>query len=67
MAKKSFETNSPEWQLHENMKSNRLLVGSYIKDAERSTQMAEAARKKYELYKEALLKLDPDFNEDDYC
>lgn len=64
--KMSYDPNLPEWQLFQNMKSNKLLVGTYIKDAERYTQMSEAARKKYELYLDALLKLDSDFNEDNY-
>lgn len=64
--KKKFDDNSPEWQLFQNMKSNKLLVGTYTKDAERYTAMAAAARQKYESYKEALNKLSPDFNEDDY-
>ena len=66
MAKKTYETNSPEWQLLENMKSNKLLVGTYIKDAERYTAMSEAVRTKYEAYRDALTKIDPDFNENDY-
>lgn len=64
--KKSFDTNTPEWQILENLKSNKMLVGNYIKDAERFTAMAETARKKYESYLAAMIKLVPDFNEEDY-
>lgn len=64
--KKVLNTDSPEWQLFQNMKSAKLAVSGYIKDAERYTAMAETSRKKYEQYHEALVKLIPDFNEDDY-
>jgi hypothetical protein len=64
--KKVLNSDSPEWQLFQNMKSAKLSILSHIKDAERSTAMSENSRKKYEQYHEALVKLIPDFNEDDY-
>lgn len=64
--KKVLNSDSPEWQLFQNMKSAKLSVAGHIKDAERSMAMSESARKKYDQYREALEKLIPNFNEDDY-
>lgn len=63
--KNPFDTNTPEWQLFENMKSSELLAVSQSGDAERYALLAAKSREKAGLFKEALTKLSPDLFKDE--
>jgi hypothetical protein len=59
--KNPYEMSSPEWQMFENMMSHQHLISSFTADSERALQKAAQARKKFEQYQTALVKLDPEF------
>lgn len=56
--KNPHETNSPEWQLYENMLSLEAQARAYAQDAERYTSLAASCRTKAQRYSEALKKLE---------
>lgn len=62
--KNPFNTESPEWQLFENMSTNHTLSVTYAKEAEEKMQTSAKAKHKRDLYVTALEKLsDKDFSE----
>lgn len=58
--KNPYDTESPEWQLWENMKSSLLKSLAFANDAERYTRLSQEAREKSERYREALDRLSGD-------
>ena len=55
--KNPYDSNTPEWQLFENMASNEALAASAAADSERALRRGAEAREKAELYRVALEKL----------
>jgi hypothetical protein len=55
--KNPHNSDTPEWQLWENMQSSLLQATAHAQDAERSTKKAGEARDKADRYKAALEKL----------
>lgn len=54
-----YFSDTPEWQLFENIKGSEALARALTADAERATKNAQTAREKAQRYREALAKLDP--------
>lgn len=55
--KNTYTSNTPEWQLFENMRSNEMLVKTYTEDIERYEEKRKDAAEKAERYRKALDKL----------
>jgi len=59
-----YEMNTPEWQLHERVKSEISLYHTHMADSHKWEKKAVECRERAELFKAALLKLDPEFSDD---
>lgn len=53
-AKNPYASDTPEWQLFENMKGSEAQERAYYSDADRLTSLAQKAREKADKYREAL-------------
>jgi hypothetical protein len=56
--KNPYDSETPEWQLWENMTSSARQSLAYAADAERYTKLSQAAREKSEKYRLALARLE---------
>lgn len=55
--KNPYSTETPEWKLWENMKSNESLANTFANEAEAALKKSSIAREKANRFKDALIKL----------